>query len=56
MSQASIPFVVVARFPLGEIVATSSISDLIEHGCINPMNYLARHARGDWGDLCDEDR
>ena len=20
------------------------------------MTYLARHVRGDWGDLCDEDR
>ena len=56
MSQASIQAVVVARFPLGNIVATCGISDLIHQGAINPMTYLARHVRGDWGDLCDEDR
>lgn len=56
MSQASIQAVVVARFPLGNIVATCGISDLIHQGAINPMAYLARHVRGDWGDLCDEDR
>lgn len=56
MSQASIQAVVLARFPLGDIVATCGISDLIAQGTINPMTYLARHVRGDWGDLCDEDR
>lgn len=49
MSQAFIQAVVVARFPLGNIVATCGISDLIHQGAINPMAYLARHVRGDWG-------
>jgi len=41
---------------LGQVVATPgalvALSDAHESG----EWYLARHARGDWGDLCAEDR
>ena len=43
-------------FPLGSIVATPGALDLLEQLGENPMTYLSRHARGDWGDLCDDDK
>jgi hypothetical protein len=46
-------YVVNARFPLGCIVATPGVEL-----CVPPADIvraLARHARGDWGDLCEED-
>lgn len=39
------------RFPLGRIVATPAALDLLErHGRL-PIEFIARHARGDWGEL-----
>jgi hypothetical protein len=45
-----------APLPLGRVVATpralKAITEVGEH----PSDYLARHATGDWGDLCAFDR
>ena len=41
-------------FPLGQVVATEGIGTLMENG-IDVMQYLARHQRGDWGDLDEAD-
>ena len=42
--------------PLGKVVATpGAIKLLLERG-EHPFDYLARHATGDWGDLCAFDR
>jgi hypothetical protein len=44
-----------ALFELGQIVATPGTLDAIEAAGAIPAHYLGRHARGDWGDLCEED-
>jgi hypothetical protein len=45
-----------APLPLGKVVATpGALKHLLEQGK-DPFDYLARHATGDWGDLCAFDR
>ncbi len=42
--------------PIGRVLATpGAIQLLLERG-EHPFDYLARHATGDWGDLCAFDR
>lgn len=43
-------------FPLGQTVATRGALAAMENAGIVPFALLARHARGDWGDLDDEDK
>jgi len=43
------------RFSLGRIVATPGAIERMEHDGIDPAELLARHVRGDWGDLPPED-
>jgi hypothetical protein len=38
-------------FPLGQIVATPGALEVLEACHQSPMEFLARHARGDWGEL-----
>jgi hypothetical protein len=38
------------RVPLGQVVITARAKDIL-----HPED-IARHARGDWGEVCDEDR
>jgi len=45
-----------ARFPLGRIVATPGILAALDEAGQTPLEFLARHARGDWGDLDEHDR
>jgi hypothetical protein len=45
-----------ARFPLGQLVATpGALAELARAG-EDPLLYLGRHARGDWGTLSDADK
>lgn len=44
------------RFPLGKVVTTRGAMAAFEENGENPLVYLNRHARGDWGDLDDEDK
>lgn len=44
------------RFDLGRVVATPGSLEAMQEAGIDPLTLLARHAAGDWGDLCDEDR
>ncbi|WP_297185545.1 hypothetical protein [uncultured Porticoccus sp.] len=44
------------RFNPGQVVMTQGVNDVVQRGVINPRQYLLRHLRGDWGDLCEEDR
>jgi hypothetical protein len=43
-------------FPLGAVVATPGAIALLRQHDTNPFTLLQRHVRGDWGELCAEDR
>ena len=44
-------------FPLGQTCATPGALEALERVNRTPLDYLALHARGNWGGaLCDEDR
>lgn len=42
-------------FELGQIVTTPRALNQMERCRIQPATLLARHAAGDWGELCEED-
>ena len=42
-------------FPLGHIVATPNALDTLARHGRTPVEFLARHAAGDWSELCTED-
>lgn len=44
------------KFHLGQIVATPGALEALDASDQSPADFLARHARGDWGDLSEEDR
>jgi hypothetical protein len=43
-------------FPLGGLYATPGALDVLREKDMRPDYFLARHAMGDWGDLCEEDK
>jgi hypothetical protein len=43
-------------FPSGRLVATPRALALLEQINKAPLEFLSRHLRGDWGDLCHEDK
>jgi len=43
------------NFSLGQCVATPGALDALQVAGISPLDLLARHVRGDWGDLSQED-
>ncbi len=43
-------------FPAGQIVATPGALALLEQVHKSPLEFLSRHLRGDWGDLCQDDK
>jgi hypothetical protein len=45
-----------APLPLGRVVATPGALKLPGKSGRHPFDYLARHATGDWGELCAFDR
>lgn len=44
------------RFQLGRVLATPGALAVLERVEVTPSSLLRRHVRGDWGDLCPEDR
>lgn len=44
------------KFPLGQTVATPGALEAFRKSSETPLPYLLRHAKGDWGKLCDEDK
>ena len=44
------------KFQTGQVVATPGALRMLQQAGVTPMTLLARHAFGDWGDLCDEDK
>jgi hypothetical protein len=45
-----------AKFNLGQIVATPGALKALEESGEDAMEFLTRHAAGDWGNLSEEDR
>ena len=43
-------------FSLGQIVATPGALEALESAGHTASEFIARHALGDWGDLCSEDK
>lgn len=43
------------RFSLGQIVATPGALESLAESGQSPAEFIARHAAGDWGIVCDED-
>lgn len=43
-------------FPSGRLVATPGALALLQQVNKSPLEFLSRHLRGDWGDLCEEDK
>lgn len=44
------------KFPLGSLVVTSACSAFSDEHNVNLMRLVIRHHKGDWGDLCKEDK
>ncbi len=44
------------RFPLGQLVATPGALRALQAAGQHPLEFIARHVAGDWGELCDEDK
>ena len=42
------------KFPLGRLVITTPAREALSNDAV--LSALGRHAGGDWGDLCEEDR
>ena len=43
-------------FSLGQVVATPGALAALEKAGQPPQEFLSRHIRGEWGDVCEEDR
>ena len=45
----------IPRFSLGQCVTTPGALEALQSAGISPLQLLARHVRGDWGDLSQDD-
>jgi hypothetical protein len=45
---------ITARFPLGRLMITANAQAVLHPGDV--FAAIDRHANGDWGDICEEDR
>ena len=45
-----------AKFELGNVVATPGAIELLVGAGRSPVEFIARHVTGDWGDLDEHDR
>ena len=43
-------------FQAGQLTMTASVTALVLQERLNLMGYLARHLKGDWGEISDEHR
>lgn len=44
------------KFNLGQVVATPGTIHAFQQSGEMPFNFLNRHAHGDYGDICDDDK
>lgn len=45
-----------ARFHPGSVVLTLGAAQALQQNNSTGLEYINRHVRGDWGELCEEDR
>jgi len=45
-----------SKFPLGRVVATPDVLEALQEAGQSPAFFLDRHAVGDWGSVCEEDK
>jgi len=45
-----------ALFEIGQLLATPGALAALQRAQQTPAELLARHSRGDWGDVCTEDK
>jgi hypothetical protein len=45
-----------AKFALGKVVATPGALEMLASLGLSPSEFLERHASGDWGNVCQEDK
>ena len=43
-------------FDLGQLLSTPGALEAMAESSQTPADFLSRHARGDWGELCEEDK
>lgn len=43
------------KFPLGDFLATPDALAALEASGQTPVDFIVRHATGDWGEVCPED-
>ena len=44
------------RFTLGQIVSTPGALEALQRNNSTGLEFLSRHAKGDWGIVCEEDK
>lgn len=44
------------KFNLGQILATPGALEVLEESGQTPAFFIARHVKGDWGEVCEEDK
>jgi hypothetical protein len=44
------------KFELGQIVSTPAALEAINESGQTPDFFIDRHVKGDWGDVCEEDK
>lgn len=44
------------KFDLGRLVATPGALEALVDAEQTPVEFVARHVRGDWGEVCEEDK
>jgi hypothetical protein len=44
------------KFSLGQVLATPGALEALEASGQAPSDFLNRHVRGDWGEVCEEDK
>ncbi len=54
MTTTVIAIIARPKFPLGQIVITANARSILDPADV--QQGLSRHARGDWGEVCPEDR
>lgn len=44
------------QFPIGALILSKGIDRMVRSGRLDPLPYFRRHARGDWGEVTEEQR